>query len=293
MRESRRASPVEQITMSALAENTATPVKPQRSHAALTPPVIAKRSLALFELYLSWFVPRHFHALRITNAKRFPSAAHPLIVCINHASWWDPILILLLTRHLAPGRFAFAPMEAAALEHYGFFRKLGAFPVDNTSIRAGTHFLRQAAAVLSGPSSILWMTPEGKFTDPRQRPLAWKSGTAALTRHIGDCTVVPLAIEYIFWDERLPEVLCNIGEPIHFTSADTSTTEQRSALLQKAMTLHQDELASLAATRDASHFGPVFAGRAGVSPVYNLWLRAKSIFSRRPYIAEHSAIAPK
>ena len=262
-------------------------------HAASAPPQISRRSLALFRLYLSWFVPRHFHALRIANAKRFPLTAHPLIVCINHASWWDPILILLLTHHLAPGRFAFAPMEAQALEHYGFFRKLGAFPVDNTSSRAGAHFLRQAAAVLSIRSSILWMTPEGHFTDVRQRPLAWKPGTAALTRHLGTCTVVPLAIEYTFWDERLPEVLCNIGEPIHFTASDTSSTEKRTAQLQLAMTLQQDELASLAAQRDASLFGPVFAGRAGVSLLYDLWLRARSLLAGTPYVADHTSIAPK
>ncbi len=265
------------------------------SHAAgaNAPPQVSRKVLALFQFYISWFVPRHFHAVRIAHASRFPASAKPLIVCINHASWWDPLLILLLTRHLAPGRIAFAPMEAEALEHYGFFRKLGAFPVDNTSNRAAAHFLRQAAAVLRQPGAILWMTPEGRFTDIRQRPVTWKPGTAALTRHIGDCTLVPLAIEYTFWDERLPEVLCNIGEPIHFTADDSASTSDRTQRLHQAMTQLQDELTTLALARDPAVFHAVSVGRAGVSPVYNLWLRAKSLFTRQPYVAEHGAIAPK
>jgi hypothetical protein len=47
---------------------------PQKAGAALSPSV-----LALFLLYLRWYVPRHFHALRIAHAERFPAAAHPLI----------------------------------------------------------------------------------------------------------------------------------------------------------------------------------------------------------------------
>ena len=238
---------------------------------------VSPRVLALFMAYLHSYVPRHFHAMRVAHAERFPRDARPLIVCINHASWWDPLMILTLSRHLAPGRFAYAPMEAAALKQYGFFRRIGAFPVDNSSSRAGAHFLRQAMDVLARPDAILWVTPEGRFTDVRERPVTWKQGVAALTRQFEECTLVPLALEYTFWDERLPEVLCSIGE--------------RTSRLQAAMTATQDELAQRAVTRDASRFTTVFAGSAGVSAAYDAWRRVKAAVSGRPYIAEHSAIA--
>jgi 1-acyl-sn-glycerol-3-phosphate acyltransferase len=260
----------------------------QENATALSP-----RVLALFLLYLQWYVPKHFHALRVAHAERFPSSAHPLICCINHASWWDPLVILLLSKQLAPGRFAHAPMEAEALQHYGFFRRIGAFPVDNTSPRAGAQFLRQAAAILSRPEAILWMTPEGRFTDARQRPILWKPGTAALTRHLDSCTVVPLAVEYTFWDERLPEVLCSIGEPMVFSSADRESTAERTQRLEAAMMVMQDELVTRALKRDGTLFTTVFSGSAGVGIFYDLWRRMKSTMTGKPYVAEHGTIAQK
>jgi 1-acyl-sn-glycerol-3-phosphate acyltransferase len=252
------------------------------------------RLLHFFMMYLEWYVPRHFHSLRVANAERFPADARPLIACINHASWWDPLIILMLAKHLAPARIAFAPMEAEALSHYGFFRKIGAFAVDNTSPRAGGQFLRQAKQVLSQPKAILWTTPEGRFTDVRQRPIDWKLGTASLTRELGrrggDCTVVPVAIEYTFWDERLPEVLCSIGEPLFFPASDHQTTAVRNRQLQEAMTATQNELASRAMKRDGALFTSIFSGSAGVGATYDLWQRVKSAMSGRPYAAEHAAI---
>jgi 1-acyl-sn-glycerol-3-phosphate acyltransferase len=264
--------------------------KQESSRAA---PGISPRLLWLFHVYLHWYLPRHFHSLRIANAERFPAAAHPLIVCINHPSWWDPLTILMVSRALAPGRFAYAPMEAEALEHYGFFRKLGAFPVDNTSPRAGAQFVRQAKEVLMRRDAILWMTPEGHFTDVRERPVTWKSGVAALTRQLDRCTVVPLAIEYTFWDERLPEILCYVGESIQFASTDPQSTEERTAQLVSAMTQLQDDLASCARQRDGSLFTSIFAGSAGVSASYDLWQRLKAAMRGNPYIAEHGRIARK
>jgi 1-acyl-sn-glycerol-3-phosphate acyltransferase len=202
-------------------------------------------------------------------------------------------VILLLTKQLAAKRFAHAPMEAEALKHYGFFRRIGAFPVDNRSPRAGAQFLRQAADLLSGPQNILWMTPEGRFTDVRRRPVEWKPGTAALTRHLGNCTIVPLAIEYTFWDERLPEILCSIGEPLSFSSGARESTAERNARLEKAMTATQDELAERAVKRDGKLFTTVFAGGAGVSAFYDSWRRIRAALTGKPYIAEHGTIAQK
>ena len=254
---------------------------------------VSPRLLSLFMAYLHWYVPKHFHALRIAHVERFPEGDHPLIVCINHPSWWDPLTILMVCRFLAPRRVAYAPMEAGALEHYGFFRRLGAFPVDNQSSRAGAQFIRQARSVLAQPKAILWMTPEGHFADVRRRPVTWKSGTAALTRHLSACTVVPLAIEYTYWDERLPEILCSVGEPLCFEEGDLATSDDRKAVLQAAMTITQEELAERVIKRSEALFTPVFAGRAGVTAAYDLWQRTRSALRGKPYIAEHGSIAPK
>ncbi len=51
----------------------------------------------------------------------------------------------------------------------------------------------------------------------RTRPAVFRPGLAALVARLGACTLVPLAFEYTFWDERLPEILISCGQPIEVT----------------------------------------------------------------------------
>ena len=44
----------------------------------------------------------------------------------------------------------------------------------------------------------------------RTRPAIFRPGLAALVARLGACTLVPLAFEYTFWDERLPEILISL-----------------------------------------------------------------------------------
>jgi hypothetical protein len=64
------------------------------------------------------------------------------------------------------------------------------------------------------PDSVLWVTPEGRFTDVRTRPAIFRPGLASLVARLDTFTLVPLAFEYTFWDERLPEILVSCGQPI-------------------------------------------------------------------------------
>ena len=241
--------------------------------------------LALFWRYLRWYVPRSFHAVRVARSERFPqagsAASERLIVALNHPSWWDPLICILLSRHLLPGYCHYAPMEASALAHYRFMRRLGLFAVDNSAPRfAYLQFLRAGMHILDAPSSVLWITPEGQFTDARRRPIVWKPGLAALVERARPCTVVPLALEYTYWNERLPEALALIGEPMIFSERppadDTLRPGERHAQLIRGITAAQDELASLAAQRSGRGFETVLHGSAGISCVYDLWKRMEA-----------------
>ena len=73
---------------------------------------LAPRALLLRQ-YLHWYIGRHFHAMRLANGDRFPTDAGPLIVYANHASWWDPLSFIVISRHFLPGASHYAPMDAA------------------------------------------------------------------------------------------------------------------------------------------------------------------------------------
>ena len=252
----------------------------------LVPP--SRRLLSFFSHYLHWYLGRHFHAMRLANSGRFPRDTGPLIVYANHASWWDPLACIVISRYFLPTASHYGAMDEAALKHYGFLRKLGLFPLQAGTRRGAAQFLRAAKQILSTPNSVLWVTPEGHFTDMRTRPAIFRPGLATVVARLGACTVVPLAFEYTFWDERLPEILICCGKPIEVTRG--RTTGEWGEQLAAALTDAQDELAALAMLRDPDRFETILSGRVGVSGVYQAWKRFSALLTGRVYQGGHGSI---
>ncbi len=250
----------------------------------------SRRLLSFFARYLHWYIGRHFHAIRVANSGRFPASAGPLIVYGNHASWWDPLAFIVISRYFLPTACHYAPMDAAALKHYSFLRKLGIFPLETGTRRGAAQFLRAANEIFSTPNSVLWVTPEGRFTDMRIRPAIFRPGMAALVARLGRCTLVPLAFEYTFWDERLPEILICCGQPIEVTDGRLHSTAQWNDQLGAAMAATQDELAAMAKLRDPARFETILSGRVGISGVYEAWKRLLALLTGRAYQGSHGSI---
>jgi 1-acyl-sn-glycerol-3-phosphate acyltransferase len=98
----------------------------------------------------------------------------------------------------------------------------------------------------------LWVTPQGRFADVRERPLAFKPGLAALAAKARNgCTVVPLAVEYVFWNERLPEALLRFGDPVHVGGQSSEVLQHE---LEAALTTTMKALKLEAMARDPKAF---------------------------------------
>jgi 1-acyl-sn-glycerol-3-phosphate acyltransferase len=251
----------------------------------------SKRLMTLFHFYLRWYVGRHFHGLRIAHAERFPRQVEgPTIIYLNHPSWWDPLTGILIARHFLPQADHYAPMDEAALRRYRFFAKLGIFPVEPDTPRGGIQFVRRGTRILRDANSVLWLTPEGRFADPRPRPAVFKNGLASLLQRLPSAILVPLALEYVYWNERLPEILVNCGHQIRISDCGSLATESLNATLSSALIRAQDELAVLAIARDARRFEPILEGAAGIGAVYDLWRRMGAASAGEPYETEHGSI---
>ncbi len=254
------------------------------------PPLAPSRALLrFFDTYLHFFVRRHFHALRLAGAQHWPQARQPLIVCLNHPSWWDPLIAIQLSRCFAPGLDHYAPMDALAFNRYGILRRLGLFPVEQGTRRGAAQFLHAAADILANPDAVLWLTPQGSFTDVRTRPLIFRGGLDALLRTTPHATVLPLALEYTFWDERLPEALALLGEPLTFTGERAGAGQQ----VASALTQAQDALARLSARRDPALFTSVLTGAAGTGGIYGAWQSARARLHGRRFASEHASLQPR
>lgn len=250
---------------------------------------LARRSPLLFWAfgwYLRWYFWRRFRAVRVSRSGLpVVPAGRPLIVFSNHPSWWDPALYILLCTRCFPGRPGFGPMDAKALGRYGVLERMGVFGIDLDTTRGAGRFLETALRVLSDERAILWVTAEGAFTDPRLRPVRLRPGIAHLARRVPGAVLLPLAVEYTFWNESRPEALVRFGTAIE--SGGERSVAEWTAYLEGALTAALDGLAAESGTRDAVLFETLLRGNAGVGGIYDLWRRVRAWGSGRRFEASH------
>lgn len=209
---------------------------------------------------------KHFHAFAadtrsLTQVPVPPHAA--LIVYANHPGWWDPLVAVLLKERLFPDRHLFAPIDQEALEKYRVLKKLGFFGIERDRRSGVAAFLQNSRNILQLPSASIWLTPEGRFCDPRDHQAELMPGLAHLASRWEEAksdglpkplVLIPLAIEYPFWEEKLPEALCRFGSPMIASGGDKSTWQQQ---LTEALRTAQRTLANDALNRQVDQFDEV------------------------------------
>ena len=248
-------------------------------------PKVSAVTLRFFQRIVRAYFRRHFRAVMVQHAEHLADTQGPLIVYANHSSWWDPMVSILLAQVLLPTRKHYAPMDAAALERYPILRRLGIFPVEMASARGAAQFLRTSQAILES-GGVVWITPQGRFSDPREAPLRFKPGLGTLATRTPEVTLLPLAIEYTFWDERLPETLLCFGQPIRIVPgvSTEAATQQLELALEDAMR----ELKTAAIARDARAFRVLLSGGRGSGGWYGLGRRVRALVTGKTLPIDHT-----
>jgi 1-acyl-sn-glycerol-3-phosphate acyltransferase len=175
-------------------------------------------------------------------------------------------------------------MDAAALEKYPILKRLGIFPVEMSSARGAAQFLRTSQAILRD-GGVVWITPQGRFADPRE-PLEFRPGLGALATRVPEAKVLPMAIEYTFWDERLPETLLRLGEPVKI--ARGASTDEATSHLESALQTVMSELRIAAIGRDARAFEVLVSGSRGTGGFYAFGRRLRALITRTPVVLDHT-----
>jgi 1-acyl-sn-glycerol-3-phosphate acyltransferase len=244
------------------------------------PEVVRARSpvfCRFFERMMRRQMQRHFHKLRLARPglPELPRGA-PLIVYTNHPSWWDPAFIAVLGVRLFGDREHYGPIEARMLQQYRFMRRIGIFGIEPGTRQGAAEFLKVGAGILADPGRMLWVTAQGRFADPRERPLGLRSGVARLLRRVPGAMALPMAVEYPFWTEKRPEALARFGPP----QRDPEAVE---AALSETM----DSLAEDALARDPARFETLLEGSAGIGGFYDLGRRARAALRGERFRPEH------
>jgi len=194
---------------------------------------------------------------------------------------------LVLTELMQTKRIHRCPIDVSGLKQYPFLERLGFFGGEAGTTLGSLAFLRQSQAILSRPESVLWVTPQGEFVDPRERPVRFKQGIGHLAYRLSAATVVPMALEYPFWNDRCPEALARFGEPLTIAARRSETPQVWTTRIEQALEQTQDRLAEEARRRDPAAFLTVVGGTSGVGGVYDTWRRLRSALRRESFHPEH------
>ncbi|MBA3960754.1 MAG: 1-acyl-sn-glycerol-3-phosphate acyltransferase [Chthoniobacterales bacterium] len=244
---------------------------------SVQPPKISQFLLRFFHRYSTAYLRRHFHSVRLLRGNSPPNeSGTPLVIYLNHSSWWDPLVCLLLAGKFFGQRQSYGPMEERALGRYGFFKRLGFFPVESGTPRGAAQFLRTSEAILARPETALFVTPQGRFADVRS-PLLFSGGLEHLAERAPQILFVPLALEYTFWEERKPEVLLAFGKP------------RRSDLLAR-LAETQAQLSAAAQRRLPNEWQILLQGKSGVNWPYDLWRWSRARWRGERFEREHSRL---
>jgi 1-acyl-sn-glycerol-3-phosphate acyltransferase len=226
-----------------------------------------------------------FGAMRLEGPRPAPPPG-PVVVYANHPSWWDGVAFMLLPHLLFPGRPFFMPMDAAALERYRFMKRLGVFGIPPGQ-RGAVTFLRTAGQVLAEPRHMLWMNAPGRFVDVRARPVPVAAGVARLPELAPGGQFIPLALEYSFWNEKAPEMLCAFGPAVPAAALLALDRAARAEHMSGLLGATADRLAGAAISRDPARFETLLRGQTGMGGVYQGWRRLRAALAGQRFDPRH------
>ncbi len=189
------------------------PVAPPAALPAPDPRADADRkplALRIFRRYARWKVRGGLDGLYVEglDAARAQLAAGPAVLCPTHASWWDPLVLMLLDEAMDGDTRAF--MDSRNLEKLPFFRYIGTIDLDRRSPESAHQDLLRGGALLHKPRRGLWLFPQGRHRPPWLRPLGLKPGVARLAA-LHPVPLLPMGFQYAFREGERPTCAVSIG----------------------------------------------------------------------------------
>jgi 1-acyl-sn-glycerol-3-phosphate acyltransferase len=211
---------------------------------------------AMFGSYLRGITRRSFHAVRLLGDAPDPPRELPLIIVANHGTWWDGFFIYLVNTHVLHRKLYIMMLEEQ-LRRYRFFRRLGAFGIEQGYPRSARASLSYSAELLKDASNCLCLFPQGAMHRFHDRPLGFQRGLAnVLSMHGGAACILPVAIACEFLGERRPEAFFLADRHFRLDGATFPGIEWLEGVQEDQM----DRLQSMIAGGDK---GRILVGRSG------------------------------
>ncbi len=242
--------------------------------------------------YVRRYLERSFHAIHLLGEP--PNLADdghtPLLVCLNHSSWWD-VMVPCYLEDLYFHWERYGVMDEEQLKRYRLFSGLGMIGVDRATLQGAREFLDYAEGLLNNERRALWLTPQGAMLSPYVRPMRFQPGVAHLAQRLGRFHLLRIALNYEFWDEKRPEAFVSFS-PIELIEAGKEFNRKEFLHRQEsALSSQLDTLLTAVQSRDHSQFQTILHGSSGVSPVFDGFRALSSRLRGERLLADHGDVS--
>lgn len=244
-----------------------------------------------FRLYNRHYLGKSFHRIHLDGDLNLlqGDGRTPMLLCLNHSSWWDLLLGVYLDE-LLPQWDCYAAMDERQLARYRFFSRLGVIGVDRTRLHGAREFVDHCRELLEGRQRALGITAQGAFTSNTARPVRFQPGIGAIAGKLGAFYVATVVFDYEFWSEKRPEAFLSVRPPERITVDAAFNRRDFVHTLERAMEAHLDSLAARRAPRDPQRFTPLLASNGGISPIYDALRKASARLRGERFVASHEEV---
>ena len=167
--------------------------------------------IKIFRLYTWLLFKRRFKNVWLKQEYE-PCSECKTIYYLNHHSWWDGLIPLLLNEFRFQQK-ARALMEDKQMRQHSLFQKIGAFSINRDDPRKAVTSLRYAVQSFQRDHASLFIYPEGSIT-PVGTDMEFEGGLAWLSDKLPDVDIVPIGIHMHTIRHDKPELHLHVGRQL-------------------------------------------------------------------------------
>ena len=166
----------------------------------------------IFNPYISHLLHKDFNGLYVTgplpDLEKYPG----LIITPNHFSWWDGFITYYLIKKISRRRKIYTMMLEDQLKRYWFFKKVGAYSINQSNSVSIARTLNYTGDVLNDDKNIVVLYPQGEIQPLNSEDVIIKPGLKLiLGKNSGGRYVLPLALKIEYGNNRKPDIAAGFG----------------------------------------------------------------------------------
>jgi 1-acyl-sn-glycerol-3-phosphate acyltransferase len=204
----------------------------------------------LFSRYVNWLFKRYHHQVWIKGIENIKPDESYLFL-LNHYSWWDGILPMLLHSQLFPFLSPKGIMDENQLKKLMFFRKFYVFSINRNEPRKAIASLKYASEHLSKKGTCLFIYPQGAIYP---NDVSFLNLEAGYQRILKSCSSPVHIIPVVSFSETMYQKKATLW--IHF--CDKVNSENTLEDTQKIMQFYLQNLKKDAHQKNTESYTSIF-----------------------------------